>query len=49
MHIHKQRSKLYKLGLFKQHNLAHLKYLQSKKNPMFNYSTDVLIIVQSLG
>jgi hypothetical protein len=40
MHIHKQRSKLYKLGLFKQHNLAHLKYLQSKKNPMFDYSTD---------
>jgi hypothetical protein len=40
MHIHKQRSKLYKLGLFKQHNVAHLKYLQSKKNPMFDYSTD---------
>jgi hypothetical protein len=40
MHIHKQRSKLYKLGLFKQHNLAHLKYLQSNKNPMFDYSTD---------
>jgi hypothetical protein len=40
MHIHKQSSKLYKLGLFKQHNLAHLKYLQSKKNPMFDYSTD---------
>jgi hypothetical protein len=40
MHIHKQRSKLYKLGLFKQHNLAHLKYIQSKKNPMFDYSTD---------
>jgi hypothetical protein len=39
MHIHKQRSKLYKLGLFKQHHLAHLKYLQSKKNPMFDYST----------
>jgi hypothetical protein len=30
MHIHKQRSKLYKLGLFKQHSVAHLKYLQSK-------------------
>jgi hypothetical protein len=40
MHIHKQRSKIYKLGLFKQHNLAHLKYLQSKKNSMFDYSTD---------
>jgi hypothetical protein len=40
MHINKQRSKLYKLGLFKQHNLAHLKYLQSKKNPMFDYITD---------
>jgi hypothetical protein len=40
MHIHKQRSKLYKLGLFKQHNVAHLKYLQSKKNPMFDFSTD---------
>jgi hypothetical protein len=40
MHIHKQRSKLYKLGLLKQHNLVHLKYLQSKKNPMFDYSTD---------
>jgi hypothetical protein len=40
MHIHKKSSKLYKLGLFKQHNLAHLKYLQSKKNPMFDYSTD---------
>jgi hypothetical protein len=31
---------MYKLGIFKQHNLAHLKYLQSKKNPMFDYSTD---------
>jgi hypothetical protein len=31
---------MYKLGLFKQHNLAHLKYLQPKKNPMFDYSTD---------
>jgi hypothetical protein len=40
MHVHKQRSKIYKLGIFKQHNLAHLKYLQSKKNPMFDYSTD---------
>jgi hypothetical protein len=40
MHIHKQRSKLYKLGLFKQHHVAHLKYLQSKKNPMFDFSTD---------
>jgi hypothetical protein len=40
MHIYKQRSKLYKLGLFKQHNVAHLKYLQSKKNPMFDFSTD---------
>jgi hypothetical protein len=40
MHIHKQRSNIYKLGMFKQHNLAHLKYLQSKKNPMFDYSTD---------
>jgi hypothetical protein len=40
MHIHKHRSKLYKLGLFKQNNLADLKYLQSKKNPMFDYSTD---------
>jgi hypothetical protein len=40
MHIHKQRSKIYKMGLFKQHNLVHLKYLQSKKNPMFDYSTD---------
>jgi hypothetical protein len=37
MHIHKQRSKIYKLELFEQHNLAHL---QSKKNPMFDYSTD---------
>jgi hypothetical protein len=40
MHIHKQRSKLYNLGLFKQHNVAHLKYLQSKKNPMFDFSTN---------
>jgi hypothetical protein len=40
MHIHKQSSKLYNLRLFKQHNLAHLKYLQSKKNPMFDYSID---------
>jgi hypothetical protein len=40
MHIHKQRSNLYKLGLFKQHNVAHLKYLQSKKNPLFDFSTD---------
>jgi hypothetical protein len=40
MHIHKQRSKIYKLVKFKQHNLAHLKYLQSMKNPTFGYSTD---------
>jgi hypothetical protein len=40
MHIHKQRSKIYKLVKFKQHNLAHLKYLQSMKNPMFDYITD---------
>jgi hypothetical protein len=40
MHIDKQSSKLYKLGLFKQHYLAHLEYLQSKKNLMFYYSTD---------
>jgi hypothetical protein len=26
MHIHKQKSKIYKLGIFKQHNLEHLKY-----------------------
>jgi hypothetical protein len=31
MHIHKQRSKIYKLGIFKHFNLAHLKYLQSIK------------------
>jgi hypothetical protein len=40
MHIHKQRSKIYKLGIFKKKNLAHLKYLQSMKNPTFDYSTD---------
>jgi hypothetical protein len=40
MHIHKQRSKIYKLVKFKQYNLAHLKYLQSMKNPTFDYSTD---------
>jgi hypothetical protein len=40
MHIHKQRSNIYKLGIFKQHNLAQLKYLQSMKNPTFDYSTD---------
>jgi hypothetical protein len=40
MHIHKQRSKIYKLVEFKQHNLAHLKYLQSMKNITFDYSTD---------
>jgi hypothetical protein len=40
MHVHKQRSKIYKLGIFKQHNLAHLKYLQSKEKSMFDYSTD---------
>jgi hypothetical protein len=39
MHIHKQRSKIYKLVKFKQHNLAHIKYLQSMKNPTFDYST----------
>jgi hypothetical protein len=38
--VHKQSSNIYKLGILKQHNLAHLKYLQSKKNPMFDYSTD---------
>jgi hypothetical protein len=40
IHIHKQRSKIYKMGIFNQHNLAHLKYLQSMKNPTFDYSTD---------
>jgi hypothetical protein len=40
MHIHKQMSKIYKLVKFKQYNLAHLKYLRSMKNPMFDYSTD---------
>jgi hypothetical protein len=40
MHIHKERSKIYKLGIFKHINLAHLKYLQSIKNPTFDYSTD---------
>jgi hypothetical protein len=40
MHIQKQRSKIYKLGIFRQHNLAHLKYLQSMKNLTFDYSTD---------
>jgi hypothetical protein len=40
MHIHKQRSNIYKLVKFKQHNLVHLKYLQSMKNPTFDYSTD---------
>jgi hypothetical protein len=39
MHAHKERSTIYKLGIFKQHNLAHLKYLQSKKKSMFDYST----------
>jgi hypothetical protein len=40
MHIHKQRSKIYKLVKFRQYNMAHLKYLPSKKNLMFDYSTD---------
>jgi hypothetical protein len=40
MHIHNQRSKIYKLGIFKKFNLTHLKYLQSMKNPTFDYSTD---------
>jgi hypothetical protein len=40
MHIHKQSYKIYKLGIFKQHNLAHLKYLQAMENPTFDYSTD---------
>jgi hypothetical protein len=40
MHIHKQGSKIYKLVKFKQHHLAHLNYLQSMKNPTFDFSTD---------
>jgi hypothetical protein len=40
MHIHKQRSNIYKLGIFKHFNLAHLKYLESMKNPWFDFSTD---------
>jgi hypothetical protein len=40
MHVHKQRSKIYKLGIFKKFNLAHLKYLESMKNPRFDYSTN---------
>jgi hypothetical protein len=33
MHVHKQRSKIYKLGIFKHFNLAHLQYLKSMKKP----------------
>jgi hypothetical protein len=40
MHIHTQRSKIYKLGIFKHFNLAHVKYLESMKNPTFECSTD---------
>jgi hypothetical protein len=40
MHIHTQRSKIYKMGIFKNFNLAHLKYLQSMKNPTSEYSTN---------
>jgi hypothetical protein len=40
MHVHKQRYKIYKLGIFKHFNLAHLRYLESMKNPRFDYSTD---------
>jgi hypothetical protein len=40
MHIHKQRSKIFKLVKFKQYNLVHRKYLQSMKKPTFDYITD---------
>jgi hypothetical protein len=40
MHIHKQRYKIYKLGMLKKINYAHHKYLQSMKNHTFDYSTD---------
>jgi hypothetical protein len=40
MHIHKQRSNIYKLGIFKHFNLAHLKYPDSMKNVRFECSTD---------
>jgi hypothetical protein len=40
MHIRKQRSKIYKLGIFNHFNLAHLKYLETMKNPKFECSTD---------
>jgi hypothetical protein len=40
MHIHTQRPKIYKLVKFKQYTLAHLNYLQSMKNSMFDYTTD---------
>jgi hypothetical protein len=39
MHIHVQWSKKYKLAIFKQFNLARLKYLQSKNSAKFECST----------
>jgi hypothetical protein len=40
IHVHKQRSKIYKLGILKHFNLAHLRYLQSMTNLRFDYITD---------
>jgi hypothetical protein len=40
MHVHKQRSKIYKLGIFKHFNLAHPNYLHSMETPRYDYSTD---------
>jgi hypothetical protein len=40
MHIHVQRSQIYKLAIFKRFNLANLKYPQSKNNLKFECSTD---------
>jgi hypothetical protein len=40
MYVHKQRTKIYKLGLFKHFNLDHLKYPESMKKPRFDYSMD---------
>jgi hypothetical protein len=40
LYVYKQRSKIYRLGIFKHFNLAHLNYLQSMKSPMFDYITN---------
>jgi hypothetical protein len=40
IHMHAQRSNIYKLIILKRFNMAYIKYLQSKNTPKFECSND---------